>query len=121
MNLLYLHMLFVFLWAIFMVSLAKSVECGEKSKISALLSLIFMLLVLFMGTKLMLLFPNVSKSGQWIHIKLSIAVLAMLINIYLAFVVYKDKKVSAKIAKAIYWLVIVMFIFMYVFTLYKPF
>ncbi|GAB6074726.1 hypothetical protein [Nautilia lithotrophica] len=121
MNLLYLHMLLVFGWAVFMVSLVKSVECRENSKILGLLSLILMLSVLFVGTKLMLAFPQVAKSGLWIHTKLSIDILAMLLNIYLAFVVFKNKNISIKLARIIYWISIIMFGSMYYLTLFKPF
>jgi len=121
MNLMYLHMLFVFCWAVFMVSLAKTLECGENSKILALLSIVFMLAVLFVGTKLMLTFPDIVKSGQWIHIKLLIDIFAMLLNIYMAFVVFKKKNVSKKLSSIIYWISVAMFGIMYYLTLYKPF
>jgi len=121
MNLLYLHMLLVFAWAVFMVSLAKSLQCGENSKVSAVLSLLFMVAVLFVGTKLMLAFPNVAKSGLWIHTKLSIDILAMLVNIYLAVLVFKNKTVSPKTGSVFYWATVIMFMAMYYLTLFKPF
>ena len=121
MTLLNMHMMFVFCWAVFMVSLAKSVECGENSKILTFFSLIFMLLVLFVGIKLMLAFPQVAKSGLWIHTKLSIDILAMFLNLYLAFIVFKKKAVSKKLFQIIYWISIVMFGSMYYLTLFKPF
>ncbi|ACM92745.1 hypothetical protein NAMH_0654 [Nautilia profundicola AmH] len=121
MNLLYLHMLFVFGWAVFMVSLAKSVACKENSKILAVLSLIFMLLVLYIGTKLMLAFPQVAKSGLWIHTKLSIDILAMLLNIYLAFIAFKNKTLSNTLSHVIYWTSVIMFAAMYYLTLFRPF
>jgi len=121
MNLIYLHMLLVFGWAVFMVSLAKSVESRENSKILALISLFFMFSVLFVGTKLMLVFPQVAKSGLWIHTKLSIDILAMLLNIYLVYVVFKNKKISVKVSKTIYWTTVAMFMGMYYLTLFKPF
>jgi len=121
MTFLNMHMMFVFYWAVFMVSLAKSIECGENSKILALLSVVFMLMVLFVGTKLMLAFPQVAKSGLWIHTKLSIDILAMLLNLYLAFIVFKKKSVSKKLSQIIYWLSVAMFGGMYYLTLFKPF
>jgi putative membrane protein len=116
-----LHLLVVFCWAVFLVSLAQSLMYNQYSKLLASLSFIFMLSVLFIGTKLMLLFPSVAKSGMWIHIKLLIDILAMLVNIYLVFVVFKNKTISQKFARIIYLGVIVMFLVMYVLTLFKPF
>jgi len=121
MNLMLWHMLLVFFWAVFMISLAKSIACRENSKILAVLSLIFMFSVLFVGTKLMLLFPQVAKSGMWIHVKLSIDIIEMLVNIYMAYVVFKKKEISSKKAQTLYWSTVLLFAAMYSLTLFKPF
>jgi len=76
---------------------------------------------LFVGTKLMLLFPSVVKSGMWIHVKLSIDILAMLVNIYLVYIVLKNKTISQKLSSILYWAVVLMFLMMYGLTLFKPF
>jgi uncharacterized membrane protein SirB2 len=80
-----------------------------------------MLLVLFSGTKLMLAFPQVAKSGIWIHTKLSIDIFAMFVNVYLAFIVFKNKHISYKLSQIIYWLSVIMFVAMYSLTLFRPF
>ncbi len=116
-----LHILAVFVWGVLIISLAKSVNCKENSKILAILSLIAMVFVLYIGTKLMLAFPQIAKSGKWIHIKLSIDIIAMLLNIYLALIVLKNKQLSFIKSQAFFWITIVMFILMYYFTLFKPF
>ena len=121
MNLIAVHMMAVFCWAVFLVSLSESIICNKNSKVLAVLSLVFMFIVLFVGTKLMLLFPSVAKSGMWIHIKLSIDILAMLVNIYLAYVVFRKKTLSLKTANIIFWVIIIMFTVMYALTLFKPF
>jgi putative membrane protein len=121
MWLLNLHMMVVFCWAVFLSGLAQSVRCNQNSKILAVLSFIFMLSVLLVGTKLMLLFPSVAKSGMWIHVKLSIDILAMLVNIYLVYVVFKNKTISQKLSDIIFWIIIIIFTVMYALTLFKPF
>ena len=121
MLLMNLHMMAVFCWAVFLVSLVQSLRCSQYSKLLAVLSLVFMLIVLFVGTKLMLLFPSVVKSGMWIHVKLSIDILAMLVNIYLVYIVLKNKAISQKLSSILYWAVVLMFLMMYGLTLFKPF
>ncbi|WP_456479311.1 hypothetical protein [Nautilia sp.] len=121
MNLLYWHMMCVFGWAVFIVSLAKSLECGEYPKFVSFLSLFFMAAVLLIGTKLMLNFPEVAKSGMWIHVKLSIDIIAMILNIYLVYIVMKRKIVKKTTAAAIFWITVLMFGLMYYLTLFKPF
>jgi len=121
MNLISLHIIAVFCWAVFLVSLVQSLRCNQSSRFLAVLSVIFMLSVLFIGTKLMLLFPSVAKSGMWIHVKLSIDILAMLVNIYLVYVVFKNKTISQKLSDIIFWIIIIIFTVMYALTLFKPF
>jgi putative membrane protein len=121
MYLLPLHMLLVFAWGASLLSLIKSVQLGENSKILSLLSGLFMLAVLFVGTKLMLMFPGVAKSGMWIHVKLSIDIIAMLVNIYLIYAVFRQKHIKRKFSETLYWAVFLMFIAMYCLTLFKPF
>jgi len=121
MNLLYVHMIAVFLWAVFMTSLAWGFVCSHKSKLMAVLSMVFMLAVLGIGTKLMLDFPQVAKSGKWIHIKLSIDILAMILNAYMAFVTFKNKTLSKTFSYLLYFSSVGMFVLMYYFTLFKPF
>ena len=121
MNLIAVHMFVVFCWAVFLVSLSESIICNKNSKVLAVFSLVFMFMVLFVGTKLMLLFPSVAKSGMWIHVKLSIDILAMLVNIYLVYIVLKNKTISQKLSSILYWAVVLMFLMMYGLTLFKPF
>ena len=116
-----LHIMAVFCWAVFLISLVQSIKCNQNSKFLAILSIIFMLSVLFIGTKLMLLFPEVAKSGMWIHLKLSIDILTMFVNIYLVYIVLKNKTISQKLSSILYWAVVLMFLMMYGLTLFKPF
>ncbi|AZV46353.1 hypothetical protein C3L23_03420 [Nautilia sp. PV-1] len=121
MNLLYMHMMVVFCWGLFMVSLAKSVGCKENSKLLAIISIVFMGLVLYLGTKLMLAMPGISKSGNWLHVKLSIDILAMITNIYLSYLAFRNKNTSKLLSQILYWGSVVMFVCMYYLTLFKPF
>ncbi len=121
MNLVSIHMLAVFCWAVFMVSLAKSLMYGEKSRLLAGLSLFFMFAVLLVGTKIMLMMPQIIKTGMWIHVKLSFDIVVMLENVYLAIIVFKSKPVNNKIVSFIYWSSVLMFVAMYYLTMFRPF
>jgi len=120
MNLVAYHMIAVFGWALFLTSLILSLN-KKNSKVFAVLSLVFMFSVLFIGTKLMLMMPGIAKSGMWIHVKLSIDIAAMLLNVYLAVKVFKGAQIGEKAAGVFYWLNVGMFFAMYVLTLFRPF
>jgi len=117
-----IHFLVVMSWAIFLLSFIKSVQNDLKDKyLFGILSLVFMLFVLVVGTKLMLLNPSVAKSGMWIHIKLSIDIILMIENIFLLIVLFKKKIFSAKFYIIMYWFSYLAFMAMAGLSMFRPF
>jgi len=119
MSCIYIHMLVVFLWAIFLVSFILSFWFKKYEKVFAVLSAIFIVLVFYTGIKLMYMFPNIVKSGMWIHIKLTIVLLVMGINLYLIFKFLKKDMVNNVLL--CYFITVLSFVVMYVLVFFKPF
>jgi putative membrane protein len=117
-----LHLLVVFSWAIFLLQFIKSLENNLSDKyIFGILSVIMMLIVLGVGTKLMLLNPTVAKSGAWLHVKLSFDILLMIENVYLLYILFKNKTLSDKVYEILYWGSYLCFILMIALTMFRPF
>jgi len=111
-------MLLVFLWAIFLISFVLSFWFKKYEKVFAILSFVFMGLVFYTGMKLMYMFPNIAKSGMWIHIKLTVMLVVMGINLYLIFKFLKKSSVNVLLY---YFLTVLSFVGMYVLAFFKPF
>jgi len=107
-------MLVVFLWAIFLVSFILSFWFKKYEKVS-----IFIVLVFYTGIKLMYMFPNIVRSGMWIHMKLAIVLLVMGINLYLIFKFLKKDMVNNVLL--CYFITVLSFVVMYVLVFFKPF
>lgn len=118
MSCIYIHMLVVFLWAIFLVSFILSFWFKKYEKVFAVLSSVFIVLVFYTGIKLMYMFPNIVKSGMWIHIKLTIVLLVMGINLYLIFKFLKKSGINVLLW---YFLTVLSFVVMYVLAFFKLF
>jgi len=117
-----IHFLVVMSWAIFLLSFIKSLQNDLKDRyLFGILSVTFMLAVLFVGIKLMLLNPSVAKSGMWIHIKLSIDIILMIENIFLLIVLFKKKIFSAKFYIIMYWFSYLAFMAMAGLSMFRPF
>ena len=117
-----LHIITVVSWSIFLLQFIKSLQNDTQDKfIFFILSLFFMAVVLFVGTKLMLLAPGIAKSGGWIHVKLSFAVLMIIENLVLAFICLKHKVISSKLYEIMYWVSYISFMIMLFLSLLKPF
>ncbi len=114
------HMIAVFLWAIFLITAINELKY-RSSKCFVIVSFLFMLIVLGIGTKIMLMFPSIAKSGIWLHVKLSFDIIVMIVNIYLLVFSFKGKTLTEKKAGILYWSVVCMFVLMYVLTLFRPF
>ena len=114
----YIHMILVFLWSIFLISFVLSFWFKKYEKVFAILSVIFMILVFCTGIKLIYLFPNITKSGMWIHIKLTVMLVVMGINLYLIFKYLKKAFVNVLLH---YLIIILSFLIMYVLAFFKPF
>ena len=117
-----LHLIAVFSWAVFLLQFIKSYQNDLDDKyIFGFLSLFMMFVVLFVGTKLMLLNSSVTKSGNWLHVKLSFDILLMIENITLLAFVFKHKTLSKKILEILYWLSYVAFVLMVALSVFRPF
>ena len=118
MTYIYLHMILVFLWAIFLISFILSFWFKKYVKIFAILSTAFMALVFYTGIKLMYMFPNIAKSGVWIHIKLTFMLVIMSINLYLIFKFFKKTSINVLLN---YSFSVLSFSIMYALAFFKPF
>jgi len=117
------HLLLAFSWAIFLLTFIKTMQNGDilESKIFGILSLITMIAILIIGTKMMLLDHSIIKSGKWIHLKLSLDIVLMGETIFLLNLLRKGKQVSKKCGNIIYIFTYLSFMTMIFLTLTKPF
>ncbi|WP_156921410.1 hypothetical protein [Lebetimonas sp. JS085] len=80
-----------------------------------------MLLVLFDGTKLILLNPAAAKTGVWLHVKLTFFIAVMIENIILFYFLIKKKKFTYNSYNILYWINYFVFIIMIVLAVFKFF
>ncbi|WP_096259605.1 hypothetical protein [Lebetimonas natsushimae] len=113
-----LHIVLFFSYGVFFLQFIKSLQSNFQTKLFAILSIVFMLLLLIDGTKLILLNPVVAKSGVWLHVKLSVFIFVMLENVYL---IFTKKRFSLKFYEILYFLNYILFIIMIVLAVFKPF
>ena len=118
MTYIYVHMLLVSLWAIFLISFVLSFWFKKYEKVFAVLSFVFMALVFYTGIKLMYLFPGISKSGMWIHIKMSVVLVVIGINLYLIFKFLKKASINVLLH---YAFSILSFFIIYILAFFKFF
>ncbi len=117
-----LHLLVVFSWAIFLLQFIKSLQNNLTDRyLFGILSVFMMLVALGIGTKLMLLNPGVAKVGVWLHVKLSFDILLMIENLYLLYVLFKNKTLSSKVYEILYWCSYGAFMLMIALTMFRPF
>jgi len=117
-----IHLLLAFSWAIFLLTFIKSMQYDiNESKIFAILSIISMIAILGVGTKMMLMDHSVIKSGKWIHVKLSFDILLMIENLFLVNLLRKGKQVSKKCGNIMYIFTYISFMLMVFLTLTRPF
>ena len=118
------HLLLAFLWAIFLLTFIKSMQNKNltESKLFGILSVITMIAILIVGTKMMLNDHSIIKSGKWIHVKLSFDIILMGENLFLLKLLFKDKKfVSTKCGNIMYFFSLFSFILMIILTMLRPF
>jgi len=87
------HFLTVISWMVFLLQFIKSLEYRKFSEgyIFGLLSIFFMIVLTYLGTKLILFNPSIEKSGNWFHLKLSVVLIIIFENIYLIYAFLKKK------------------------------
>ncbi len=118
-----LHLIAAISWMVFLLQFIKTFQYDKKvdKVIFNFLSLFFMLIVLFLGIKMILMNPAVAKKSGWLHIKLSFVTILMLENIYLSLKFFKKKKISRLFLEILYWLSYILFILSISLSLFKPF
>ncbi len=118
-----LHLIAAISWMVFLLQFIKTFQYDKKADkvIFNFLSLFFMLIMLFLGTKMILMNPAVAKSGGWLHTKLSFVIILMLENVYLSLKFFKKKKISGLFLEILYWLSYILFILVISLSLFKPF
>ncbi len=118
-----LHLLVVASWMLFLLQFIKAVEYKRDVEgfIFGILSIFFMVVVLFIGTKMILMNPDISKTGGWLHLKLSLVVLLIIENIFFAYKFFKKKSVSIKFAEISYWVSYMFFMFILALSMFRPF
>jgi len=123
MNLYIIHLLLAFCWAIFLLTFIKSMQNKNitDSKIFGILSVVSMIAILIVGTKLMLDNHAIIKSGKWIHVKLSLDIILMLENLFLLKLLKQGKFVSSKCGNIMYYFSLLSFLTMIILTMLRPF
>ena len=118
-----LHLLVVVSWMLFLLQFIKAVEYKRdvEGYIFGFLSLFFMIIVLFIGTKMILMNPDVAKSGAWLHTKLSFVIVLMIENLFFLYKFFKKKSVSVKFAEISYWVSYMFFMFIFALSMFRPF
>ena len=117
------HLILAFLWAIFLLTFIKSMQHGDisESKIFGVLSVVSMVSILIIGTKMMLNDHSIIQSGKWIHLKLSLDIILMIENLFLLNLLKKGKQLSRKCGNIIYFFSLFSFVLMIILTMLKPF
>ena len=118
-----LHLLVVVSWMLFLLQFIKAVEYKRdiEGYIFGILSLFFMVAVLFIGVKMMLMNTGVVKSGGWFHLKLSLVVLLIIENIFFLYKFVKKRSVNIKFAEISYWVSYMFFMFILALSMFRPF
>ncbi len=118
-----LHLIAAISWMVFLLQFIKTFQYNKKTDkiIFNFLSLFFMIIVLFLGTKMILMNTGVAKSGGWLHAKLSLVIILMLENIYLSIKFFKKKSISNLLCSFFYWSDYIIFIIILYLSLFRPF
>ena len=118
-----LHLLVVVSWMLFLLQFIKAVEYKKdiEGYIFGFLSLFFMIIVLFIGIKMILMNSEVAKSGGWLHLKLTLVILLIIENIFFLFKFLKKKSISIKFAEILYWINYMFFMIILALSMFKPF
>ena len=118
-----LHLIAAISWMVFLLQFIKTFQYDKKADkvIFNFLSLFFMLIVLFLGIKMILMNPAVAKKSGWLHTKLSFVIILMLENVYLSLKFFKKKKITRLFLEILYWLSYILFILVISLSLFKPF
>ena len=117
------HIIVVVSWVLFLLQFIKSLQHQKISEeyIFGFLSLFFLILTFYLGVKLISFNIDILKSGGWLHLKITLAVILAIENIYYFIKFIKKKPISKKLSEISYWLTYVFFVFILFLTLFRPF
>jgi len=118
-----LHLLAVVSWMVFLLQFIKSIEYKKFSDgyIFGFLSIFFMVILSYLGSKLIILNPSIEKSGEWFHLKLSIALVVMIENVYLIYKFLRKTDLKNRLLEIMYWVTYILFVIMLYLTMFRPF
>ncbi len=118
-----LHIIAVTSWVLFLLQFIKSLQYQNITEeyIFGFLSLFFLIITFYLGIKLISFNVDVFKSGGWLHLKITLASILAIENLYYIFKFFKRKFISKKIAEINYWLTYLIFVFILFLTLFRPF
>ncbi len=118
-----LHIIAVTSWVLFLLQFIKSLQHQKinESYVFGFLSLFFLIIVFYLGVKLISFNVDVFKSGGWLHLKITLALILGIENLYYFYAFLKKKYISKKIMEITYWLTYLIFVFILFLTLFRPF
>jgi len=118
-----LHAIIVVSWIVFFLQFVKSYEYNRviDSYIFGFLSILFLLLTFIVGIKLATFNASILKTQGWLHLKITLALIIALENIFYIVQFLRKKTISKKILEISYWISYVVFMFILFLTFYRPF
>jgi len=118
-----LHVIIVVSWIVFFLQFVKSYQYERITDgyIFGFLSVLFFILTFLAGMKLISLDMSILKTGGWLHLKITLALIIGVENIYYVISFFKKKTISKKILEISYWISYVIFMFILFLTFYRPF
>ncbi len=117
------HVIVVVSWILFLLQFIKAYQYHKIAQgyIFGILSIFFLIIAFYLGIKLIMFNESILKSGGWLHLKITLAVILAIENIYYFIKFLLKKSISNKIAEINYWLDYLIFVFILFLTLIRPF
>ncbi len=118
-----LHIIAVTSWIMFLLQFIKSLQHQRINEgyVFGFLSLFFLVVTFYLGIKLIGFNHDIFKSGGWLHLKITLALMLGIENIYYFYKFVRRKKISLKLAEINYWMTYLIFVFILFLTLFRPF
>jgi len=117
------HIIVVVSWVLFLLQFIKAYQHQNRAEayIFGILSLFFLIITFYLGVKLIMFNTAILKSGGWLHLKITLAVILAIENLYYFVKFLLKKTISKKIAELNYWISYLIFVFILYLTLFRPF
>jgi len=118
-----LHAIIVVSWIVSFLQFVKSYEYNKvtDSYIFGFLSILFLLLTFIVGVKLAIFDASILKTQGWLHLKITLASIIALLNIFYIVQFLRKKPISKKVLEVSYWISYIVFMFILFLTFYRPF